>query len=308
MDTRKVTLVATIVVLALLAVGVGYAYTAWTSNSGNTATTEYVELTQSGIGQYTFADGYEVYYDSVNTGTRENGSTGFTYTLAENKDTTTIKDHTIVKLGNSFKLNATQYNGNGGDLICDFTTESIGPIDDFWTFFIKVNNGTDSKYYKAVTDNNATVWKIINPTTGAVSAHESFVMKCSNNVYTPVDVSIYYGYAGTAGKAYPIEATQKIRPDTTVLGGTEIITFSAMHPDVNHVFDVTVSSLVVSTTAPTVTVYKENVEITSGITYKWFDSSGDEVTKFSAAGTYVLKITETATNKVDVFEYQVTES
>ncbi|AMK13549.1 hypothetical protein AUP07_0495 [methanogenic archaeon mixed culture ISO4-G1] len=47
MDTRKMTLFATIAAIALLAVGIGYAYTASTSNSGNSASLEYYL-----IGQY----------------------------------------------------------------------------------------------------------------------------------------------------------------------------------------------------------------------------------------------------------------
>ena len=44
MDTRKVTLIATIAVIALLAVGIGYAYTASTSNTGNDVDAEYIQI------------------------------------------------------------------------------------------------------------------------------------------------------------------------------------------------------------------------------------------------------------------------
>jgi hypothetical protein len=44
MDTRKVTLLAVIVTIALVAAGVGYAYTATTSNTGNSVNTTYLTM------------------------------------------------------------------------------------------------------------------------------------------------------------------------------------------------------------------------------------------------------------------------
>ncbi|AMK13553.1 hypothetical protein AUP07_0499 [methanogenic archaeon mixed culture ISO4-G1] len=48
MDTRKMTLFATIAAIALLAVGIGYAYMASTSNTGNTVNSEYLLISQNG--------------------------------------------------------------------------------------------------------------------------------------------------------------------------------------------------------------------------------------------------------------------
>ena len=61
MDTRKVTLFATIAVIALVAVGIGYAYTATTVNSGNNVSTEYITLVQGGTGAYQFASGDNIF-------------------------------------------------------------------------------------------------------------------------------------------------------------------------------------------------------------------------------------------------------
>lgn len=73
MDTRKTTLIATIVVIALLAVGIGYAYTAYTENSNNTSNVAYLKLTQTGPTGYTFADGATPIqfstYNEIDTGT-----------------------------------------------------------------------------------------------------------------------------------------------------------------------------------------------------------------------------------------------
>ena len=72
MDTRKVTLVATIAVIALIAVGIGYAYTASTVNSGNDANSEYINLVQRNVGdntvgayQFTSSTDKSIYWDTV---------------------------------------------------------------------------------------------------------------------------------------------------------------------------------------------------------------------------------------------------
>ena len=54
------TLIATIVAITLLAVGIGYAYTTSTQNSGNDVGSEYLTLVQGGEGAYWFSNGVEV--------------------------------------------------------------------------------------------------------------------------------------------------------------------------------------------------------------------------------------------------------
>lgn len=61
MDTRKITLIASIAAIALVAVGVGFAYSATTLNENNTASTEYVTLTQT---NYKFGDA-DLKYDTL---------------------------------------------------------------------------------------------------------------------------------------------------------------------------------------------------------------------------------------------------
>jgi type II secretory pathway pseudopilin PulG len=112
MDTRKITLIATIAVIALVAVGVGYAYTASTQNSTNSASGEYVTLTQAQTtgaadGSYKFANGAKVYFDTTNTALDTT-----TYSLSGIKDTTTFAGYTVVQVGNPFDLVATQTNGS----------------------------------------------------------------------------------------------------------------------------------------------------------------------------------------------------
>ncbi len=67
MDTRRTTLIATIIVIALLAVGIGYAYTAYTENSDNTSDVAYLKLTQSGTNAYNFTKGVDpIKFDTYN--------------------------------------------------------------------------------------------------------------------------------------------------------------------------------------------------------------------------------------------------
>lgn len=47
METRKIVLILTVAALVMVAIGVGYAYTAMTTNTGNTAETEYLIITQT---------------------------------------------------------------------------------------------------------------------------------------------------------------------------------------------------------------------------------------------------------------------
>ncbi len=67
MDTRRVSLIATIALIIALAVGIGFAYAAYTSNNGNNTDIAYVTLTQVGNETpYTFADNVTVKLDTYN--------------------------------------------------------------------------------------------------------------------------------------------------------------------------------------------------------------------------------------------------
>lgn len=81
MDSRTITLIASIAVIGLVAIGAGYAYTALSINDGNNAAAQYVTLTQD---SYTFTTNPNSYFDSctdsTNTGykvTTDAGVTGY---------------------------------------------------------------------------------------------------------------------------------------------------------------------------------------------------------------------------------------
>ena len=102
MDTRKVTFIATIAAIVLVAVGIGYAYTASTVNSGNSASPEYITLVQGSTGAYQFADGEQnVYWDATDYIVGSQPTTDFTLTGVVDESITGYK---LVQLGKSFTL------------------------------------------------------------------------------------------------------------------------------------------------------------------------------------------------------------
>ena len=152
MDTRRTTLIATIIVIALLAVGIGYAYTAYTENSGNTSNVAYLKLTQTGNTGYTFADGTTpVQFDTFN----EINTNTIYYAL---KNPTTVTDGTTGGLTNPYtcaKLGSITLQSNftkSSTSITDPTTINIDVADSekfdsdgTWVFFI--TNTSHDKIY-----------------------------------------------------------------------------------------------------------------------------------------------------------------
>ncbi len=82
MDTRKVTLVAVIAAIALVAAGIGYAYTASTSNSENNTGMEYVVLKPSANGTTASYNGALTEQNNKVTWNTVNQAGSVTFTLA----------------------------------------------------------------------------------------------------------------------------------------------------------------------------------------------------------------------------------
>lgn len=161
MDTRKTTLIATIAVIALLAVGIGYAYTAYTENSGNTSNVAYLKLTQTGEGAYNFTDGVPPIqfntFNEIDTGT-------IYYAL---KDKVTIShestpltyDYTCAKLG-SLTLQAA-FTSTGGTtppatVNIDAVSSEKFNSDGTWVFFITDTTHTKIYAYKNTVESTKT--------------------------------------------------------------------------------------------------------------------------------------------------------
>lgn len=236
MDTRKVTLVATIAIIALLAIGIGYAYTATTSNSGNNASPEYITLVQGETGAYTFAPtdaqgkNQHVYWDSADArvGTSPNYTYTMTYTLTQSLENLTyapLKDYKIVKIGNEFSLipSITIQNGttnanlaspltgtidasgiiapfsgqSGNEAAVFIVVETVGHENAREIFKICYQDSAANPKINTIQKYNATEGKFVDDNTFSIFKHATDVS------YLSATVNVYYGYNGTTGIVVP---------------------------------------------------------------------------------------------------------
>lgn len=200
--TKMIAAVAVIVMCAAGLVGAGYAYTASTVNNSNTATSEYVVLTQSGTGAYTFSESTKVYYDTYNS----DSVSGTTYLL---NSPITISDNTnsykVVKIGKTFTINAAHTPANVTDLTsmeCAITFNDGLTLTNNYLLIFKVTNNTTTSYLVY----NGTSW------TGGDNTFTIGVKDGSPDTYYSSTVDVYYGYlttatptASTAPSATPID-------------------------------------------------------------------------------------------------------
>ena len=136
MDTRKVTLIATVAAILLLAVGIGYAYTAITENSGNNATSEYLVVTPSDGADPAYSDSFdkEIAYDTV----KISGKVKYSITTSEQ---VTLDGNKVAEIGTIYiivdqtKTKATTY---------DFNFMATSGTIDTTHFVYKVSTKTGS--------------------------------------------------------------------------------------------------------------------------------------------------------------------
>ncbi len=153
MDTRKITIVATVIVIALIFAGIGYAYTAYTTNEGNSTDTAFITVVQkdsSGADDYTFADNKVIKFDTYN----EQSSSNIYYKLSSEETPVTITigesaNFTCVELGD-VNLVAT-YAGNDVaplELNVDLLASTGFEANNNWVYFITNGaTGADQEIY-----------------------------------------------------------------------------------------------------------------------------------------------------------------
>ena len=248
MDTRKVTLIATIAAILLLAVGIGYAYTASTLNSGNEANSEYVTLVQGDAtdskGAYNFASGVKVTWDTVD---ERNGSetgdsfakTTFSFnTTDQTVVTDVITGYTLVQVGKAFDV-LTLYSGANPAAALSLSIEQTGFTNDEVVtagtadvfFFLKVdvtgNAGTTGHekefFFKLDKVGDNYVFKSCSDSGVITSSASKFVVDkgtttTSKTDYKTATISVYYGYATESGivKTHAKDA-QPAGPDAVIL-------------------------------------------------------------------------------------------
>ncbi len=188
MDSRKMTLIATVAVIAMIAVGIGFAYTAFTQNSGNTTDNAYVKVTQADVqnvsSAYKFADNKIVEFDTFNMDATH------TYFQIKNKVDITFagKTYYCSHLG-SVKLVPTYEGPSTGApaaLYFEVKTSDGFKGNDNWTYFI-VDGSTDAVYAYKDTNAATKTW-----TTGPVQW--KVTKDAQNPTYAPTTVKVLYGY------------------------------------------------------------------------------------------------------------------
>lgn len=210
-NNKRITLsLAIVTIIAVAAIGIGYAYTASTINSGNTATSEYLTLVQNGSGAYMFTtNGHsEVEWNTVD-GKNTNGDpvaiTNFKLAspIANDDNSTPFGVYSLQQVGEDFTIIATSTNTTVSSQTCSITPSNTG-------FNTVIGTGT-AVYFLKVTVNSATpVTTFFKYDSGAfkqwVSSNDSvsdittFTITTPNSsVFDTTTVSVYYGYHGTDG-------------------------------------------------------------------------------------------------------------
>ena len=195
------TLIATIAAIALVAVGIGFAYTAATSNSGNSTDQQYITLIQGGAGEYKFANDARIIWNTDDS--MEDSVRTTVFTFADTVDTRTLADsveYKLVKVGNPFTLITTETNGNHQTplpctITCNDFTGSTG-----LSYFVEIKDDSE-----AIVD----TFKINAAGTGINKYHSAapagwtddavFNIAYNTSSYHVYTATVYVGYAAESG-------------------------------------------------------------------------------------------------------------
>ena len=193
MNTKMISLIATVALIAVVAVGIGYAYTAMTTNTGNNAESEYITLTQTQYseeidGSYNFTkdnatNTAKIYYDTINTA----ADTRYKLT-STTKDIVSGDTYSTVQIGKAFKLVAEPTNftwtNNIDTLTCTFEMGGLN-ITTGWALFLEKEVGGNSTYFKYTGGS----WSSTSFTIGETGA--------ATKTFESPTISFYYGQMKT---------------------------------------------------------------------------------------------------------------
>ena len=276
MNTRQLTLVVTIAAIALVFVGIGYAYTAYTANESNNTDVAYITLSETqgtGSTAYTFTEANKkLTLDTYN----EQSTTKIYYSLTGKN----VGSYQCACLGT---VNITaKYTGNLTDdvptkLNVDVVSSSNFNASTDWVYFITdtPSTGDPTKIYAYKADSTSST----NPTETGIwtDGPNALVLErpAASKDYSSVTLSLYYGYLikGTELEfdnkefAKDLPAPQALTNGSVVFKATEITG------------DTTGRTPTTDTTLTTVT-YKAN------------GGNGDDVVKYVVTGTKVLANTD----------------
>ncbi len=253
---------ALVAVIAVAAIGVGYAYTALTTNSSNTVNTEYVTISQDGTGAYNFApsDGsgnpQKVYWDSNDYKSSEPGDASrpykTIYTLTNNVEDITIQTvpYKVVKLGNEFTIKATHSSAADSKSSITVTMEAesgFNYADGVVLFFEVTPLGGSPTYIKLTANDTLKAWD------GTSAASFTLDRDGSGPDYKTATVKAYIGYPASNPPIFSREHTN------------DSITGPSATPLVNGVLKFIVTDTAAINNAITgVAVNKSNMTLTAG--------------------------------------------
>ena len=178
------TFVATIAVIALLAVSIGFAYTAYSQNGGNNTEVSYITIiqtqtdAQTTTADYTFADNEKIIFSTYSL---YDGSEKVYYKIDDSHE---VGAYTCADLGNvTFNAKYTgKVQADAPDLInVDVNSSSGFDGKEQWVYLL-----TDSTYQKIFAYcNDGSTW---------TDGPDAFAIRGTDGVYTGVDVHLMYGY------------------------------------------------------------------------------------------------------------------
>lgn len=197
MESRRISLIATIALILALAIGIGFAYAAYTANNGNNTEVAYVTLTQVGDETpYTFADNVTVKLDTYN---KDNAQkiyyrlSGFNIVKGSDPDFGTYK----CGLLGTIELHA-DFSGTNvtPPQTLDISISGSSGFDapGVWKYFITdapdPSTGMTSKIYAMKnTAGTTSEW---------APGTDSLTMTHGQSGYQNVKLYVYYGYAANA--------------------------------------------------------------------------------------------------------------
>ena len=208
--------IATIAAIVLVAVGIGYAYTASTQNTDNTVNSEYITLVQDGAGAYSFAHfskNIKVYWNSVDSRIGSKPTTVYTTDPAMTQGTAPhMTDCYILQLGEPFKI-LTEGNGTTSTpLACSIAKSGEWEVftggDHPTTYFLKVENSTTT-WFKFVTGDWTTFQKY---GTDGWNGGSVFNIEYDSvhSKYYDTTVTVYYAIDG--GNSISVEHEPGVQP------------------------------------------------------------------------------------------------
>jgi hypothetical protein len=225
---RKKYLLPVILLFAVCLVGAGFAYTAWTENGGNIPSSEYIELSQTGDGAYSFAPHTTVYYDTHNYwNTVANGAE--TKYIPSDTKYSFISGQDVVKLGDGFNIKTTKVTVSTDlytNLTCAVSDTNLTPKPG-WNVYLVFYEDTPAK--KVVMMKKADGW--YQGSSFTIKNNTFTIYNNSGTSYDPVPVQVYYGCATggitTAPAKYPLAGS-----DSPPANGA-ILRFTVTTPEIN---------------------------------------------------------------------------